>query len=355
VTALSACARGPRPEVTPSPRFYTGKSYGSEAQFNPLSQIVNEGFDITQLNDQDRRIFKRNYTVGAKNVWQSVVHAPATFRSYGLGRVVTNEWLPLSTTNNSGGGAWVPNYLYHLFGSGMVSVRMEEWYAQHGASHPTALSIGTLMTAHVANEIVENGMSRTPSADAATDLLLFDVAGIVLWRMDAVQRLFSGPLQLTNWPGQPSIDVASGTIENVGQQFVLRARVPGTEHWKVLYDFGMSTLAGLTYEKSNGDGVSVAAGVDAIANPVVDPRTGAKGATLRFKGAVFYDRQGSLLASLQVGSRRDNAVVNANVYPGVVGGWKRAPGLWLQVPRGGGLRFGLATRWGFGIGHGPVR
>ncbi len=353
--ALGACAEAPSPTGGPAPRFYTGRDYGSEAQFNPLSEIVNEGFDITQSNDQDRHVFKRDYAIGAHNVWESVLHAPATWDSYGVSRAARNEWFPLTTANSTGGGAWVPNYEYHLIGSGMVSVRMAEWYAQHGASHSVALSVATLMTAHFINEVLENGVSRTANEDAVTDLLIFDPAGILLWRVDAVQRLFSGPLQLTNWPGQPSIDIASGTLENVGQQFVLRARLPGTTHWMALYDFGLSTLAGLSYEKSNGDAISVAAGVDAIANPVVDAQTGAKGATLRFKGGVFYDRKGSLLGSLQVGSRNDDAVVNVNIYPAVLGSWRHAPGVWLQVPRAGGVRFGLASRWGIGIGHGPER
>ncbi len=347
------CAQPTAPQTAPAPRFYTDKSYGSEAEFNPLTEILNEGFDITQTNGQDRHVFRRNYTVGAANVWRSVWHADETYRFYGYRRALVNEWLPLTAPNNNGGGAWVPNYEYHLVGSGMVFVRMKEWYEQHGIPHPELLSFATMMTAHYTNEVLENGLSKLPNEDATTDLLIFDMGGMAIWRIGAVQRFFSGPVELTNWPGQPSIDVNSGTLQNAAQQFVLRASLPHSQRWKVFYDFGMSSLLGLSYKRASGDALSLAVGTDAVDNPVVDPRTGAKGATLAFKAGMFYDRNGSLLASVQAGSRSDNAVFNVNVYPGVVRLGGLRPGLWIQVPRTGGIRFGVASRWGFGLGHGP--
>jgi hypothetical protein len=235
----------------------------------------------------------------------------------------------------------------------MVSVRLDEWFEAHGVPHPVLWSFATMMSAHYLNEIVENGAASVPNEDATTDLLLFDLGGIALWRADAVQRLFSGALQLTNWPGQPSIDVPSGTLENARQQFVLRAPLPFSTHWKLFYDFGLSTLLGASRVRDDGDAWSVGFGVDAVDNPVVDSRTDAKTATLRFKGGVFYDHRGSLLGSLLVGSRSDDAVVDADIYPGVLRVGSLHPGLWLQVPRGGGVRVGLASRWGIGIGHGP--
>ncbi len=328
---------------------------GSEAQFNPATQILNEGFDMLRTSSQDRHVFRRNFAVGAQNVWRSVTHADATFRFYGLRAAARNEWFPLTYAAGRGGAAWIPNYEYHLLGSGMVAVRMTEWFEQHDAPHPAVLSFATLMASHYLNEVVENGMSTAPNEDATTDLLIFDLGGILLWRADAVQRLFSGSTQLTNWPGQPSIDLPSGTLENAGQQFVLRTPLPFTSSWKLFYDFGITSLLGVSHALGNGDAVSVGFGADAVDNPVVDSRTGARTATLRPKGGLFYDRAGSLLWSLQLGSRSDVAVVNANVYPGVVRMGSLHPGLWLQMPRSGGVRFGLATSLGVGLGHGPER
>jgi hypothetical protein len=135
----------------------------------------------------------------------------------------------------------------------------------------------------------------------------------------------------------------------MGQQFILRAPVPHLPRVKLLYDFGMTSLLGLSYVTANGTGLSIGAGADAVDNPVVDSTTNAKGATLKLKSGVFYDRRGSLLFSVLVGSRRDLAV-DANLYPGVVRMGALRPGIWLQVPKAGGVRFGVVSRWGFGIG-----
>jgi hypothetical protein len=353
--ALSVAASAPAQAATAPrpPRFYFADSVGSESQFNPATEIVNEGYDVLRTNSQDRHVFRRDYAQAAGNVWHSVTHADATFRYYGYQNAVHNEWLPLTTANGHGGGAWVPNYEYHLIGGGMISVRLEEWYAQHNVPHPALASFATLMSAHYLNEIVENQASAVPNEDATTDLLLFDLGGIALWHIDAVQRAFSGPLQLTNWPGQPSLDVPSGTLENARQQFILRTPLPFTTRWKAFYDFGLSTLLGASRTLDNGDALSAGFGVDAVDNPVVDAHTDAKTATLRFKGGLFYDRHGSLLWSLQVGSRNDVAGVSADLYPGVLRIGSISPGLWMQMPRSGGVRLGVTSRWGFGIGHGP--
>lgn len=353
--SVSACAPPTAVGVAPAPRFYFADSVGSESQFNPVSEILNDGYDVLRGNSQDRHVFTRGYAVAANNVWRSVTHPDRTFRYYGYHNALVNEWLPLTVSNGRGGGAWVPNYEYHLIGDGMVSVRLDEWFVQHGVAHPELLSFATIMSAHYLNEIVENGSSTVPNEDATTDLLLFDLGGVALWHVDAVQRLFSGTMQLTNWPGQPSVDVPSGTLENARQQFVLRSALPFTTRWKLFYDFGLSTLLGASRTLDNGNAVSAGFGVDAVDNPIVDTHTGAKTATLRFKSGVFYDHHGSLLWSLLVGSRQDVAAVDVNVYPGVLRLGALSPGVWLQLPRSGGLRVGVTSRFGVGIGHGPER
>ena len=80
----------------------------------------------------------------------------------------------------------------------------------------------------------------------------------------------------------------------------------------------MSTLLGLSRSGANGSAWSGGVGLDAVDNPVVDARTGAKTATLAFKGGLFYDRDGSLLFSILGGSRRDVARLTINFYPGTL-------------------------------------
>ncbi|MEO7083139.1 MAG: hypothetical protein ABI085_02405 [Gemmatimonadaceae bacterium] len=39
-----------------------------------------------------------------------------------------------------------------------------------------------------------------------------------------------------------------------------------------------------------------------------------------------------------------------NIYPGVVGSGLWSPGLWIQAVRGGGVRYGIVSRYGVGLG-----
>jgi hypothetical protein len=155
-----ACVH-PSPAPQPAPaRFYTGKDYGSEAAFNPLTQILNEGFDVLALRGQDRHVLDRGLGADATNVWHSVTHARATYRNYGWS-VLRNEFLPISSQRQPGGRSWLPNYESHLIGSGMVSARMTEWFEYHNVPGAGWWSAGTMMTAHFLNE---TSACRAPAA-----------------------------------------------------------------------------------------------------------------------------------------------------------------------------------------------
>lgn len=337
-------------------RFYEGRTFGSEAEFNPLTEVLNEGFDVLSTYGQDRHIFSRPLGEDAENVLNSVVHADRTYADYGWRHVVRNEFLPLALKRAPGAGAWLPNYQSHLFGSGMISARMTEWYAQHGVPHPLLFSGVTMMTAHLLNEAVENDGRRAWNEDATTDLLVFDLGGIALWNNDWMQRTFSGRVRLTNWASQPSYNPVTRTMENTGQYFSLRAPMPGATSWRIAYVFGMSGGVGLAREFSDGNTLSMVGGVEAVQNPITDARTGAKGATLKPETGIYYDRDGSLLWSLKIGSP-SGAVswITMNAYPGLFRVGSVAPGLWLQLPKDGGVRFGVVSRWGVGVGAGSAR
>jgi hypothetical protein len=137
---------------------------------------------------------------------------------------------------------------------------------------------------------------------------------------------------------------------------VLRARLPRTDSWRLLYVFGMTGTFGLSRSLGGGRAFSMGTGFDAVENPIVDQRTGAKSATLRPKVGMYYDRDGSLLWSLAIGSPRSAVSwLTMSAYPGVlhVGRW--SPGVWLQLPKGGGVRLGLASTLGVGIASGSAR
>ena len=85
---------------------------------------------------------------------------------------------------------------------------------------------------------------------------------------------------------------------------------------------------------------------------IVDPETGQRTVVLAPSAGIFWDRDGSLLASLLVRAGRTEAAT-LNVHPGVVRIAGYSPGLWAQWLRSRQLRVGLATELGLGVGVGP--
>ena len=346
--ALAALGSTGCASAAPSHRFYSALPYGSERQFNPASLLVNEGFDLLRMDDSDRRLAQQPFGVTARNIGNSVRNAPGIINDFGWSRWASHELLPL-TLKSGGGGQWVPNYQFHLLGSGMVSARLTEWYAQRDVAHPAAWSFATMMGAHVLNEMTERAAPR--SIDALTDLLIFDPAGFFLFRSERVQRFFSGPVQLTNWSMQPTFNLPQGTIENVGQEYVIRVRLPRTTRWRGLYMFGVSTLLGASRDIGDGRAISVGVGADAVHTSVIDPRTDQRTVTLSPNAGLFYDRHGSLLASLLLRGGSDS-YATVNLYPGALGLTRVPVGVWGAVLRGGGVRVGLSAPFGLGLGYG---
>jgi hypothetical protein len=326
-------------------RFYTGKTVGSEAAFNPASLLVNESFDMLRTANANRHVFDLDYTLAAHGAWLSITQPDRVLRTYGYGTWVKRQLLPLTGSSN-GGGQWVPNYQLHLLGGGMTGVRLTEWYRQHGVAHPELSAAGTAAVWHFMNEMIEHQDGR-PTADALSDLLVFDPAAFLVWRSERVQRLFSGRLEMTNWPGQPVIALPTKTLQNMHQTVMLRAKL--WNDYRPMTTFGGSFLVGLSRRTNGSDWLSLAGGWDPTENPIIDPVTGEKTVTLNPNVGLFYDREGSLLAGLYVRLNRTE-LVTMNVYPGVVhlGGW--SPGFFVHVLENGRVRFGIVPKFGVGLG-----
>lgn len=366
---VGACAHPVAPTPAPVPcrprslsadsvkacQFYRQRAFGNEVQFNPLTEILNEGFDQLRVDNSNRRLAQLPYGPGARNVLRALLHPDSAMRSYGVRRAITDELLPLST-KASNGGNWVPNYEFHLLGSGMVSERMVEWFEAHDVGHPVAASFATMFTAHFINEALEDGGRpiRGHAFDPVADLYIFDLGGFLLFRSARVQRLFSERIELTNWAGQATIGVPGFTLENAGQEFLLRSRLPRTDRFRAFFAFGYSTLGGVSVGKKGGLAFSVAAGADAIDTPVVDSASGKKTVTLKPNSGVFVDRDGVLLFSLT--ARYSNEVIAmANLYPGVLRVGGVSFGSWVQVTKDRRLRFGIVPEFGVGLGRSSVR
>lgn len=343
--ALPALVQG-QADSTRAPRFYHARPYGSESQFNPLSQIINEGLSSYALVAADLRLSQQPLAQSLRNLGASLSHPGPTLDGYGWPRLVRNELLPLSAQD---GGQWVPNWQDHVLGSGMVSARMTEWFAYHGVPHPAVMSYLTMTASHVLNEVMERPGPR--SADAVLDLLLFDNLGFLLFRSERVQGWVSGPVQLTSWARQPTI-TTDGAIENTGTSFILRAPLPRTTAWRLFYAFANTHLLGAS--RSLGDGLSISAGAGWGSNIILvtDAATDTRTVTLGPKAGVFLDRDDSLLASL-LWDRNRGSIAVLNVYPGWLGLGALKPGFWVGIPeRGARFRGGITARLGIGIAPG---
>lgn len=342
-STLAARSDAPRGQ-----RFYHNITWGTESQFNPISEVFNEGFNDLVIESSNMQLFNQPYAVSWSNLTHNLGNVVGSFKHYGWPLAVRNELLPLTGFE---GGQWVPNYTDHLLGCGMVSVRLEEWYRDHGYPAPLLLSMATMMTAHVTNEIIER--PRYWTVDPLADLLVFDPLGMLLFRSEAVQHFFSGPMQLTNWAGQPMLVFPYARLENASEEFKFTLGRPRANKLRPFVMTGLDILGGVTYEGENGRSISVGIGrgsdVVAVEDSVKDVRT----VNLGPRAGIFYDRDGSLLASLVYDGSRDGLFV-INVYPGLLKIGGASPGIWLDIRRNG-VRFGLAAPIGLGVGYGAVQ
>jgi hypothetical protein len=340
-------------------RFYVERSYGSDAQFNPLTVIVNEGWDMFRLVDA-REVFNQPYHQSWRTVWKSLVSPGATVKSYGTWRWLRNEIFPI--TFGGKGGQWEPNYQLHLFQSGMTYAKTAEWYEQHDVPHPRIASAITLFIGHGVNEVIENFGHVGYDEDGMTDLLVFDPAGMLLWNTDWMQRKFSGGrVEVNDWYGQPTLSQPDNRLENTFSAFMLRVPLPHADNWKLITTGGNAFLLGVSRRLGGEYWLSATGGAIPTGVPVIDDRTNTRTVTLAPNGAIFFDRNGSLLASF-IGKSGITNGMTLNVYPGIIGSGRWSPGFYVQQAHGGvdgrGIRFGVTSSLGFGFGavaRRPVR
>jgi hypothetical protein len=347
----------PPPKAIPTRvegRFYRGIDVGSEAQFNPLTQILNEGFDMFRADNRNRRLADFPFDRAAKNVLRSLVRPDSVYREFGWKNTLKDELLPLSW-GTSGGPQWLANYTCHFLGSGMVSARMVEWYEAHDVPHPVAMSVVTMYASHLMNELVEDGGSavRKHPLDAVIDLYLFDAAGILAFRSQRVQKLFGETLELTNWQGQATLTVENNQIgntrlENTFQEFVLRVPLPKTDKVRGMVAWGPYSMAGLSIGSRQGMSFSLAGGGDIKSR--TDTLTGKQSHRVKPYGGIFIDRRGSLLGSLVVKESRE-VLAAANLYPGVIRVKGQTFGLWGQLLNDRTWRVGIVPAVGLGYGQ----
>ncbi|MFC1784516.1 hypothetical protein ACFL0J_02645 [Candidatus Neomarinimicrobiota bacterium] len=326
--------------------YYTGKKYGSEAMFNPINVILNNGYDIIQLGNKPRTIFDYPYEHAIKNVWKSVTHPKKTISDYGVRKFITTELFPLSFDIT--GIQWWPNYNVHFIGGGMTYRMLIDWYEYHNYPQPKLLSIATVGIFHYLNEVTENGLYENYNGDAVADLLFFDIAGVLLFNSNKVARFFSEELNLSDWSLQPSFRLSDKSLQNNGQYFTIKWQLPFSESWQLFYTFGMDGLLGLSNKIDEERTISIGAGFIGRELINIDEEKNIKTVKLAWSTGIFYDKNNSLMASLKISDHIDYQTV-INIYPGIIKIGNFSPGIWTAIDKTGKYMVGISTIWIPGI------
>lgn len=328
--------------------FYTGKDYGSESLFNPLTLIINGGYDVTQLQLVQNKITVHPYGRMAKNVAQNLfVHPFQAIDKYGWKLFLRTEFLPLSFKVEE--LQWIPNYQQHLIGGGMLYTAMKEWYEDHNFPVPWLMSSVTVMGQHFFNEVMETGPYEGYSVDEISDIYIFDLGGIILFSFDNVNEFFSKTLNLSDWSLQATIALPDGRV-NAGQYFSMKWKFPFSDDYSLFYRYGMGALFGVSKKISPSDNLSF--GVGFKSKHLIDVNDAVRQRTIAtsWHTGVFLDRNNSLLASLVFSGVKEYFCM-IDIYPGIIKYGRFSPGIWSIIGRNGELTFGFTTRYVFSLGY----
>jgi len=327
--------------------FYTGKEYGSESLFNPVTLFINGGYDVVQLQDMTNRIGDIEYGRMLHVVLKNLGDPFTSISHYGWKKFMTTEFFPCSFKRDD--LEWIPNYQQHLIGGGMLFTEMKEWYTMHDFPMPWLLSAVTLMAHHLMNEVIESGPNEGWSVDEISDIYVFDLGGIVLFSFDSVNEFFSKKLNLSDWSLQATITLPHGRI-NAGQYFAMKWKLPFSDNTSLFYRYGMGALFGFSNKVNETDSFSY--GVGFKSKHLVDLNSEVRERTIEtsWHAGVFYDRNNSLLASVVMSGVKEY-FCSIDVYPGIIKYDNFSPGLWTVLGRNGNATFGITTRYVFSIGY----
>jgi hypothetical protein len=328
--------------------FYEAKPYGSEAIFNPLTLIINGGFDIFQLYEISNKLSDHDYSKLYNVVMRSLSHPGRSIKNFGFNHILSTELLPISFTRNK--MQWIPNYQNHLIGGGMDYAKTKEWYESYGTPLPWLFSSITVMLQHFLNEMMESGPDELYSMDEIVDIYVFDLGGIILFSFDNVNRFFRQTLNQNDWSLQPAYFFPDGRI-HAGQYFVMKWRFPFEERWGLFFRYGLGGVFGLTNSLDDEDNLSF--GLGFRTKHLVDLSTERRERTIEtgWQAGLFWDKNNSLMASLVMSGIKEAFIV-ADMYPGILKIGDFSPGIWTQIGRDGHASAGLSTKWVFGLGYG---
>lgn len=328
--------------------FYHGYNYGSESLVHPLRLIINGGFGILQMGNRSNSIADIKFSKGMDNVWKNLTNPVDPIKDEGVYSFFQTQVIPLSFDEKE--AYYWPNYTLHLVGGGMSYRMMEEWFRFHDIKYPKLNALLTISVYHLLNEVVENSNYSGYNTDVIADMYIFNPLGILLFSSDKVARFFSHTLNMNDWSYQPAYNPVTESIENHGQNFVMKYWLTKRKNIGLFYHFGTHGEVGLSFQRANGDCFSFGAGL--VANELIDQsdRENLRQLTadLVLTAGIFYDRNNSLLASLFYSKKLDHKI-RLNLYPGLIKIPKISPGFYAGLNQKNKLSIGLTLKF-FPIG-----
>ncbi len=333
--------------------FYHGYDYGSQALYNPLTVMLNGGFDAYQVRAGQRNIFEQEYRINTKNTVDNLfVHPFRSISEEGWGKFLREEVFPLSF--NSKSARWVPNYTLHLLGGGLTHRALWEWYDDHGLPWPWLWSAATVVTYGFINEVVENKEVQGRNTDCIADFWVFNLLGIALFSVPSVSRFFSETIILADWSLQPTFTYPHADLHNHGQYFAAKWPLPFYRDLRLFALGGMGQLGGLSYKFNREYSITAAAGVTDTRFVNDSVQTVHNSVEFVPSAALFLDRNNSLLASLRT-SQVEDYFIHANMYPNAFIKTDPGIGLWTAIAKTGHVAFGISITRAFGLGLGYAR
>lgn len=314
--------------------FHRPAGLGSDAASDPLSLSLQYVLDSAQVESFETDDFGD----GLDTVLDHLGNPLNTIRRAGGFREFLNtEVMPIDLDELSESKAILPNVALHAFGGGLVYRKNAEWFQAHGVPAPYLLSGTLAMVTEVLGEATEK-----PSSDATdeiADVYVYRPLGLWLYSDDERARRIRDTFDPVVWPNLLMWDVDDEDFVNLGLSYAVRPPGFGSERTRPFGYFGITNLLGLSHALEGDDAVSWGLGT---ATETVDPTK------LRFSAGVFYDRGGSLLASLLLNGAEGYAA-RANFHPGVLLGRGSPLGLFLAVTDDGDALAGVHYRLPVGL------
>ncbi len=332
--------------------FYSGKNYGSEATFSPVSLLLNGSYDIIQLENNSRDPFSYPYSSAWTNVWRNISNPFHSIRVYGVKNFFRDEVIPFDLSRKN--AQWWPNYQLHLVGGGMTYVAIKEWYQLHNYPQPKLFALATTAAYQFLNETIENNTYQGITVDPISDIYIFNTGGILLFSDTSVCRFFSETLNLRDWSLQPTISFNDHHLHNNGQYFSIKWFTPLSEQFGVFYYFGMNGLNGVSYRYDDSYTISGGFGLRAKKLLLLDEQTNKKTVEMVWNTGFFIDKNNSLLASIFFSGLSDYTAL-INIYPGLINIGGLDLGCWTALSRDYKIAMGINFSRLRGIGYSMFR